>query len=84
MELYKEVNKVSTKEDFINFIEFLIEDFKNNNNEWENKTITEYLTGINSWVDDMEGYFINRNITIPDNINWNLVANIFYSGKIYE
>ncbi|EXT52998.1 hypothetical protein J812_3984 [Acinetobacter baumannii 25977_9] len=28
-------------------------------NQWENDNLADYLEGINSWVDDMDGYFEN-------------------------
>lgn len=84
MELYKEIAKVSSKEDFEKFLELLILDFKENQNEWENNTVESYLEGILSWVEDMDGYFENNNVEKPENINWNFLANILYAAKIYE
>lgn len=84
MEFYQEIKKVKTKTNFTSFIDLLINDYKNNKEVWENKTIEEYLDGMKSWVGDMEWYYKNTNQDIPNNINWNFIANILYSGKIYE
>ncbi|NLP14304.1 MAG: hypothetical protein GX383_07545 [Clostridium sp.] len=84
MELYKEVKKVGSKEEFLKFLELLITDFKNNPDEWENKNVESFLEGIQSWVDDMEGYYENNNLATPNNIDWGFFANVFYAGKIYE
>lgn len=55
-----------------------------NGEEWENSDIDSYLEGVHSWVEDMEGYFYNMNREIPQNIDWNFIATLFYVGKIYE
>ena len=62
MKLETTVKTINTKEDFINFLEILLLDFKKNNNSWENKSIDTYLEGMQSWVEDMEGYYINNNL----------------------
>lgn len=84
MELYKEIANVNSKEDFLKFISLLVNDFKNNQDEWENRTVEGYLEGIQSWIEDMEGYFENNNSPVPQNINWNFFANVLYAAKIYE
>lgn len=84
MELYKEIKKVSDKDQFINFINLLLKDYKTNPSSWENKNIENFLEGINSWIEDMEGYYENNKLPIPQNVDWNFIANLFYAGKLYE
>lgn len=40
----------------------LINDLKVNPDKWENKSLLEYLEAIQSWTDDMEGYYVNNNL----------------------
>ncbi|AEY67516.1 MULTISPECIES: hypothetical protein [Eubacteriales] len=84
MSVHEEIKTVKTKEDFINFLGKLATDKKNNPVEWENKAIENYLESIQSWIEDMEGYYVNNNIEVPKNIDWNFFATVFYVGKIYE
>lgn len=84
MKIYKEIKVVETKNDFIKFLGMLINDTKDRTEEWENKNISSYLESIQSWIEDMEGYYENNNLEVPSNINWNFLANVFYVGKIYE
>jgi len=78
------VNSIKTKADFISFIHFLLEDLKNNSEDWENKTLPEYLETIASWTDDMEGYYINNDLPIPENVDWKVFADILLAAKMYE
>ena len=76
--------KISNKEDFLIFIKKLAVDKKDGNIEWENKDIFSYLMGVSSWVEDMEGYYVNMGLEMPSDINWQFIATLFYVGKIYE
>lgn len=78
------LESVNSKEEFMEFLVKLRYDNENREEEWENKDISAYLDAVYSWVDDMEGYFRNMNMDIPDNINWKFIAILFYVGKIYE
>jgi hypothetical protein len=80
----KKINEIGSKEDFVNFVELLISNLKSNPEEWTNKTLPEYLESISSWTEDMEGYYQNNNMPIPENINWKVFANILIAAKMYE
>ncbi|MDR1714980.1 MAG: hypothetical protein LBS20_03975 [Prevotella sp.] len=84
MDLAKEVAKVKDKQDFVDFIEILIKDLKENSNEWENKSLESFLEAMANWIEDMEGYYHNNNLPIPENINWNVFANVLIAAKMYE
>lgn len=84
MNINIEIENVKTKEDLFRFLEMLANNRKNNAEEWENKSIEDYLLSIQSWAEDMEGYYENNNLEVPQRIDWNFIATIFYVGKIYE
>lgn len=82
MDIYNRIHNIKTKEELIDFLNFLSKDKKKN--EWENNTIEDYLASISSWIEDMEGYYEYINMPVPDNENWSFIATLFYVGKIYE
>ena len=84
MGFYEKIEQVTTKDQFLEFLNLLTKDFKHNVDEWENKSIDNYLEAIESWIEDMEGYYMNSGLPVPNNIDWNFLATIFYVGKIYE
>ena len=81
---YNSINNIKTKEDFIHFIEAMIKDFEDNQEDWSNLTIKEFLEGMESWIDDMDGYYENRKLPTPENINWKVFADILYASRMYE
>lgn len=84
MEVYEKINTIHTREEFIDFMNSLIEDKEVNPEEWENVNVSEYLEAIASWVEDMDGYYRNMNLEMPKNLDWRFIATLFYVGKIYE
>ena len=75
---------VNTKDDFVKFIGALIQDFKNNPTEWENKTLENYLEAMQSWTEDMEGYYKFNKIDLPNSIPWKIFTDILMAAKMYE
>jgi hypothetical protein len=61
----------------------LIQDFKQNANEWANTNIEDYLHGIASWVEDMDGLFTDSE-DLAEGVDWRFVATILYTGSRYE
>jgi len=71
------LGKIKNREDFLNFMEQYIPAI-------ENENIRDYLDSLTSWAADMDGYYINTNQKIPENINWDFIATLLYVGSIYE
>ena len=84
MHLHESINAIQTKDEFIEFLNLMIKDKEINSEEWENKSITEYLEGMASWVEDMDGYYNNMKLQMPRDIDWKFIATLLYVGKIYE
>jgi len=82
--LINKIESINTKDDFIGFLQLLVQDLKNHPEEWENKSLESYLEGIASWTEDMEGYYQNNNLPIPENVDWKVFANILMAAKMYE
>lgn len=84
MNLHESIDMIQTEDDFIEFVNLLIKDSALNPSEWENKSAVEYLKGIASWVEDMDGYYDNMNLQKLTDIDWKFIAALLYVGKIYE
>lgn len=84
MDISDKIKSISSKADFVGFVECLIGSLKNNPEEWQNKTLSAYLEAIAHWTEDMDGYYGNNNLPIPENIDWKVFADILTAAKIYE
>ncbi|MFD1908576.1 hypothetical protein ACFTAO_10430 [Paenibacillus rhizoplanae] len=83
MELHEALKKVRSREDFTAFLGLLAKDYSANPGEWENGSVELYLEGVQSWVEDMDGYYENLKRPAPQNIDWSFIAGILYAGKKY-
>ncbi len=81
---YSEVKTIQTKKDFINFLRTLKNDYVENLSSWENKDIEAFLEAMASWVEDMDGFYINQGLPVPEKLNWKVFADILMGGKLYE
>ena len=51
--------KIKDHDTFHKFLKCLLHDLDSNKDDWENRTLEEYLRSLESWVGDMDGYYTN-------------------------
>jgi len=78
------LDNMKTKEDFIDFIDLLREDYNVNYEEWENPDMDRFLESMSAWTKNIERYYQNRKEEMPKNIPWKVFADILMASKIYE
>lgn len=83
-EIFNDLERLETREDFSNFITQLSSDLETNCDDWENQDLPSFLEAMAAWVDDMDGFYKNSGENIPQNIPWKVFAKILYAAKMYE
>lgn len=78
------VDRIINKEDLVNFVKELLRDFKEHSQDWENDKLELYLEALAAWLEDMDGYFQNQGMPVPDKANWSLFAKALLAAKYYE
>lgn len=78
------VEEIQTKNDFVRFLRALKKDCLNNFSSWENRDIEAFLEAMAAWVEDMEGFYINQGLPVPEKPDWKVFADILMGGKLYE
>lgn len=81
---YSDIKKIQTRADFISFLKALKIDYNDNLSSWENRDIGAFLGAMASWVEDMDGFYINQGLPIPEKPDWKIFADILMGGKLYE
>jgi len=81
---YSEVEKIQTRQDFISFLRGLKKDYLENLSSWENRDIGAFLEAMASWVEDMDGFYVNKGLPVPEKPDWKVLADILMGGKLYE
>ena len=84
MQIHEIAKTVQTKQDFVNFVGVLLEDYKTNPSNWENRTLEDFLEAMQRWTEDMEGYYLYNKINLPNDIPWRIFTDILMAAKMYE
>ncbi len=77
-----DINRISSKTDFISFLGGLAENFRDRPGEWQTLTVDGFLEACASWI--MEFSECPQNDINWDGIDYKTFAKILYMGKYYE
>ncbi|MEQ1734151.1 MAG: hypothetical protein ABL940_10780 [Bacteroidia bacterium] len=85
MDIYDFIEKIETKKDFDIFLEMLLNNLRNNETDWENNNLENYVDGIYGFTGSLNGYYMHRN----ENINlekptWKMIATILVAARNHE
>ena len=81
MDVFNQIKNVTDMESFVQFLNNLAQDYKDNHNEWKNLSIDDYLKSIAAWIDDWTDLHGNEEF---EQLDFKELAKIIYMGKIYE
>lgn len=82
MDIAQLTETVESKEDFVNFLNLLIEDFVNSGQQnWENPNLHRYLEGMEGFVRDSTNKSLHKIDFTP---SWKLFAKILLAASVYE
>ena len=78
-------NKINTRQDFVIFVNDLLNDFRKNKKDWENQDLESFLEALSRYTGDIHGFYENTNQDInADNASWKTFADILMGARVYE
>jgi hypothetical protein len=78
-------HKVTDRQSFVNFLEKFHQDLLNNKQDWENKTLEDFLEALTRYADDIQSYYDNTGQNINANTaSWQVFADMLQGAKVYE
>lgn len=84
MTLLENPQSVSSRDELVEFIRALQNDFIHNYDQWQNVGVDSFLEGMASWLEDSDGYYANRGEEPPETPRWSTVAEILLAASMYE
>lgn len=76
---------VSTRVEFVRFLDALRADFGRQGDEWGNRSLGDYLDALHAWTTDCGGYYANVAPTVdPDQPQWRVFADMLLAARVYE
>ena len=81
--------KVTDRQSFIKFFDLLYKDYCNNQDEWQNKNLGDFLEAMTRYARDIQGMYDNNQNSIGRHINadiasWRVFTDILKGAIIYE
>jgi hypothetical protein len=81
--LHAVLDSLHTRDDFVRFVELLVESFKEPGPPWENATIDSFLTALAEAAKKLEKYYDSpdeaaQNVASP---SWEAVAGLLFSAR---
>jgi hypothetical protein len=82
----KQIEDIKTKQDFLRFIDLLINDYRENQEKWENQSVEDFLDAMCRWTESIEAYYKNNEVSGVDltAVTWRVFADILIAPKYYE
>lgn len=71
------ITPVKSREEFIKATQQL-------SKESTDKSISKYLDSLAAWVEDMDGYYLNKGLPIPEKLDWQTVTDMLTAARFYE
>jgi len=77
--------KVTDRQTYTKFLDLLRKDLLDHPENWENKTLPDFLQAISAYTEDIQGYYDNMKLNVnADEPNWSTFADIFKDATTYE
>jgi len=73
-----------SRAELVGFLEQLADSLLEEPELWENADLESFLRAWSAWLDDMDGFFVNRGEPVPESPSWQLVAQMLLAARIYE
>ena len=76
---------ISTRQDFVEFLNQLLIDYQKNREEWENQSIDDFLEALAAYANDIPSYYRNLSIEVDaDSASWRVFADMLRGAIVYE
>ncbi|MDR6734884.1 hypothetical protein [Sphingobacterium sp. 2149] len=76
---------VKDRQSFIKFLDLLRQDLLQQPENWENKTLPDFLEALAAYTEDIQGYYDNTYANVDaEKAAWSTFADIFKGAKVYE
>ena len=84
MQLEDSIIGINTQKELAEFVRLLLQDFQKNPTRWENADLETFLEALATWIDDMDGYYTNHALPIPQQPEWRTIAEMLCAATKYE
>ncbi len=85
MDLEDEASLISSRQDLAEFVRRMAAVAASGKTvRWENDSLPRFLEALAAYLADMDGYFRNQGLAVPDHPSWRLIADVLAAATHYE
>ncbi|HTL33029.1 MAG TPA: hypothetical protein VL326_07885 [Kofleriaceae bacterium] len=84
MDIEERAETVSSREQFVAFLQAFEQDFRAYGANWENATLDSFVEALAAWTSVSDRYYANRGEQIANMSPWRIIADGFMAARIYE
>jgi hypothetical protein len=77
-------SEVQPREGLVRFLEQLLGELRSNPGQWDNSDLPSFLGALAAWVADMDGYYANKGVPMPEPPGWQTFAEMLAAAQLYE
>jgi hypothetical protein len=81
---HKLIKGIKTRDDLVNFIKALKDDYDKEGSDWENRDLGRFLEALAAWTNSMDGYYKNHGMPIPETPSWKTIADMLIAATMQE
>lgn len=82
--MIEDVSEIRSRLDFADYVDQLRAELTDKSIEWQNEDLESFLEAMSAWVRDMDGVYRNRVEEVPQDVPWDVFAQILLSASACE
>ncbi|PZR23722.1 MAG: hypothetical protein DI535_23500 [Citrobacter freundii] len=80
-----ETSGINDRQSFIQFLHELRNNFLQDGERWENKTLDQFLEALAAYAEDIQGYYDNMMPSVNADVpSWRVFADMLMGASMYE
>jgi hypothetical protein len=79
-----DLDGVVSRDDIVDVLRTMINDFRKNPDAWENTTLDNFLDGLASAIEGLDQTYAERGEVAPAQPSWQLIAELLVAASGYE
>jgi hypothetical protein len=83
-ELQTQAEGVKSREDFVNFVEALLEDLQQSPNDWGHVTLEGFLGVLADSARVLDRIYANESKLLPSHVDWSVFAEVLMAARVRE
>lgn len=83
-EFLQAANQRMSRLELAQFLEALSLSVRTHPEDWANRSLEDFLSAWSNWLEDMDGFYENRNLPVPQEPSWQLIAQMMLAARVYE